>query len=155
MHKLCMACLLSFVEQTSWVELARQRGLSDQKIKKGTFVRVDKLSIWQSPIKIHDVVGTPNGTPWVDLHCAPMFVCKVHIPIRYVLLPAASKWLESFLQTEVPQIRFLGLQVCTSLILIPPFLRSITHVYFYTHGYPRNSLHPAFLKKLRQPYLKS
>ena len=35
-------------------------GLSDQKIKKGTFVRVEKLSFWESPIKIRDVAGIPN-----------------------------------------------------------------------------------------------
>ena len=35
--------------------------LSDQKIKKGTFLRVEKLSFWESPFKIHGVVGTPNG----------------------------------------------------------------------------------------------
>ena len=30
--------------QATWAELARQRGLSDQKMIKGTFVRVEKLS---------------------------------------------------------------------------------------------------------------
>ena len=40
MLNFCLACLLSFIEQASWAELERQRGLSDQKIKKGTFVRV-------------------------------------------------------------------------------------------------------------------
>ena len=44
MRKLCLVCLLSFVEQASWAELARQGGLSDQKIKKGTFVRSGKLN---------------------------------------------------------------------------------------------------------------
>ena len=34
-----------FVEQAGWTEPARQGGLSDQKIKKGTFVRVEKLSV--------------------------------------------------------------------------------------------------------------
>ena len=42
--KLCLACQLSFVEQASWSELASRGGLSDQKIKKGTFVRVEKVS---------------------------------------------------------------------------------------------------------------
>ena len=42
--KLCLSCLLSFVEQASWEELERPVGLSDQKIKKGTFIRVEKLS---------------------------------------------------------------------------------------------------------------
>ena len=42
--ELCLACLLSFVEQASWAELEHRDGLSDQKIKKGTFVRVEKLS---------------------------------------------------------------------------------------------------------------
>ena len=44
MYKFCLACLLFFVEQASLAELVRQGGLSDQKIKKGTFVRVEKLS---------------------------------------------------------------------------------------------------------------
>ena len=39
-----------------WVE----GGLSDPKIKKGTFVMVEKLSFWESPVKIRDVSGTPN-----------------------------------------------------------------------------------------------
>ena len=30
--------------QSAWAELVRRGGLSDQKIKKGTFVRVEKLS---------------------------------------------------------------------------------------------------------------
>ena len=51
--------LLSFVELASWAELERQGGLSYQKIKKITFVGIEKLSFWQSPIKIRDVVGTP------------------------------------------------------------------------------------------------
>ena len=29
-------------------------------IPQSTFVRVEKLSFWQSPVKIRDVVGTPN-----------------------------------------------------------------------------------------------
>ena len=58
--KLCLACLLSFVEQASLAELECRGGLSDQKFKKGTFVRVEKLSFWQLPVKIHDVAGTPN-----------------------------------------------------------------------------------------------
>ena len=41
--KLCLAYLLSFVEQASWTELARRGGLSDKKLK-GAFVRVEKLS---------------------------------------------------------------------------------------------------------------
>ena len=38
----------------------RRGGLSDQKIKKGTLVRVEKLSFSESPVKIHDVMGTTN-----------------------------------------------------------------------------------------------
>ena len=30
--------------QATWAELARRGGLSDQKIKKGTFVRIEKIS---------------------------------------------------------------------------------------------------------------
>ena len=44
MLKLCLACLLSFVEQASWAELVGRGGLSYQEIKKGTFVRVEKVS---------------------------------------------------------------------------------------------------------------
>ena len=29
-------------------------------VEKGTFVRVEKLSFWESLVKIHDVVGTPT-----------------------------------------------------------------------------------------------
>ena len=57
-HKLCLAYLLSFVEQVNGEELVRPGGLSNQKIKKGTFVRFEKLSFGQSPVKICDVVGT-------------------------------------------------------------------------------------------------
>ena len=46
--------------QAAWAELVRQGGLSDQKIKKGTFFRVEKLSFWESSAKICDVAGTPN-----------------------------------------------------------------------------------------------
>ena len=46
--------------QATRAELAR-RGGSDQKIKKGTFVRIEKLSFWESPVKIRDIAGTPNG----------------------------------------------------------------------------------------------
>ena len=42
-----------------WAELERRGGLSDQKIKTGTFVKIEKLSFWESPVKICDVVGTP------------------------------------------------------------------------------------------------
>ena len=46
--------------QATWAELVRRGGLSDQKIKKGTFVRIEKLSFWESLVKIRDIVGTPN-----------------------------------------------------------------------------------------------
>ena len=36
------------------------RGFVRSKIKKDTFVRVEKLSFWESPVKIHDVIGTPS-----------------------------------------------------------------------------------------------
>ena len=45
MLKLCLACLLSFVEQASWAELEHLGSLSDQKIKKDTFVRVEKTKL--------------------------------------------------------------------------------------------------------------
>ena len=59
-RKLCLACLLPFFEQASWEELACQGGLSNQKTNKGTFVRVEKIGFWQSPVKIRDVVATPH-----------------------------------------------------------------------------------------------
>ena len=46
--------------QAEWAELVRQGGLSDQKINKGTFLRIEKLSFWESPVKIRDVAGTPT-----------------------------------------------------------------------------------------------
>ena len=46
--------------QAVWAELVRRGGLSDQKIKKGTFPRIKKLSFWESPVKICDVAGTPT-----------------------------------------------------------------------------------------------
>ena len=46
--------------QAAWAELVRRGGLSDQKIKKGTFLRIEKLSFRESPVKIRDVAGTPN-----------------------------------------------------------------------------------------------
>ena len=46
--------------QATWAELVRRQGLSDQKIKKGTFLRIDKLSFWESAVKICDIAGTPN-----------------------------------------------------------------------------------------------
>ena len=60
MLKFCPASLLNKTEQASQADLERRGGSSDQKIKKGTFVRVEKLSFWQSPVKIRDVVGTPS-----------------------------------------------------------------------------------------------
>ena len=60
MCKLCLACLLNFTEQASWAELTRRGDLSDQKTKEGAFIRVEKLSLWESAVKIRDVVGTPN-----------------------------------------------------------------------------------------------
>ena len=30
------------------------------KNHEGTFVRIEKLSFWESPVKIRDVAGTPN-----------------------------------------------------------------------------------------------
>ena len=45
--------------QAAWAELVRRGGLSDQKIKKGICLRVEKLSFWESPVKIRDVMGPP------------------------------------------------------------------------------------------------
>ena len=46
--------------QAAWAELVRWGGLSDQKIKKGTFLRIEKLSFGESPVKIRAEAGTPN-----------------------------------------------------------------------------------------------
>ena len=44
-----------------WAELVRLEGLSDQKIKKGTFVEIEKLSFWELPvIVLRDIVGIPK-----------------------------------------------------------------------------------------------
>ena len=47
--------------QAVWAELVRRGSLSDQKLKKGTFLRIEKLNFWQSPVKIRDVAGTPSA----------------------------------------------------------------------------------------------
>ena len=39
-------------------------GLSDQKIKMGFIIRVEKLSFWELGSKIHDVVATPTIGPY-------------------------------------------------------------------------------------------
>ena len=39
----------------------RWQVLSDQKIKMGPLIRVEKLSFWES-FKIHDLVGTPTAS---------------------------------------------------------------------------------------------
>ena len=63
-------------------ELTRQGGLSDQKIKKGTFVRIEKLSFWESPVKIRDLAGTlkvgsSNGTKKLIACCViPVEIMK-------------------------------------------------------------------------------
>ena len=54
--------------QATWAEVQRPQGLSDQKIKKGTLVRVEKLSFLESPFKIRDVAGTPNVHQQIDLY---------------------------------------------------------------------------------------
>ena len=35
-------------------------GLSDQKIEKGTFLRIEKLSFWEPAVEIRDVAGIPS-----------------------------------------------------------------------------------------------
>ena len=47
--------------QAAWAEFARRGSLSDQKIKKGTLLRIEKLSFWESAVKICDVAGTPSS----------------------------------------------------------------------------------------------
>ena len=72
-----MACLLSFAEQASWEELVRQGGLSNQKIKKGTFIRDEKVSFWQSPVKIRDIAGTARLMMLEKM----AIMCKYFLPI--------------------------------------------------------------------------
>ena len=55
-----MACLHNFAEQASWAELELREDLSDKKITKDTFVRIEKPSFWESLVKVRDVVATPN-----------------------------------------------------------------------------------------------
>ena len=48
-------------QQATWVEFAaRREGLSDQKIKTGIFLKIEKLSFWESTVKIRDVAGIPR-----------------------------------------------------------------------------------------------
>ena len=61
MPMLCLACLFNFAEQASSAEPTRRGDLSDQKITKGTFIKVEKLSFWESAVKIRDIVGTPSS----------------------------------------------------------------------------------------------
>ena len=51
---------LGYGLRATWAELARRWGLSDQKIKNGTFVRIEKLSFWESSFKFRDIAGTPT-----------------------------------------------------------------------------------------------
>ena len=64
MCKLILASLLSFDEQASLVELARRGGLSDQKIKKGTFVRFENKAFESQPSKFVKKLGIPNQWPY-------------------------------------------------------------------------------------------
>ena len=61
-----LACLFNFDKLAGWAELVRRGGLSDKKIKKGTFVRVEKLSFRELPVKIRNVVGSPTVLPSVE-----------------------------------------------------------------------------------------
>ena len=63
MRKLCLACLLNFAEQFSLAEFERRWDLSDQKTKKGTSIKVEKLSFCESVVKIRNVVDTPTSRP--------------------------------------------------------------------------------------------
>ena len=77
MHKLCLACLLNFAKQAScWAELERGEDLSDQNVKKGSFLKVEELSFRESAVKIRELVGTPN---LVYLFPAPIKLRKKHI----------------------------------------------------------------------------
>ena len=49
-----------YTNSSHCAELACRGGSSDQKIKKGTLVRIEKLSFWESPVKIRDVAGIPK-----------------------------------------------------------------------------------------------
>ena len=56
-----------FAEQSSWAELAHWGGLSDQKIKKGTFEMVEKISFWESPVKFCEVLDSPNAKSYIPV----------------------------------------------------------------------------------------
>ena len=43
------------------------RGFVWLKIQEGTFVRIEKLSFWESPVKIRDVAGTPNLCTYIPM----------------------------------------------------------------------------------------
>ena len=62
--------------------MAHLEGLSDHKIKKGTFVRIEKLIFWESPVKICDVVGTPSVC---SRRFALILVCDLRKVISYAL----------------------------------------------------------------------
>ena len=63
-----------------------------KKIKKGTFVRVEKLSFWKSPVKIRNVAGTPTtkcNQPiyikwnfWKVVKRYILFVCKTKMILQ-------------------------------------------------------------------------
>ena len=53
--------MLNFAEQASWADRENTSREFEQKIKKGTFIRVEKLSIWESAVKINHIVGNPIG----------------------------------------------------------------------------------------------
>ena len=63
--------------QAAWAELVRWGGLSDQKIKKGTFLRIEKLSFWESAVKIRDVAGTPKLHQSFEVSENSSLDCKV------------------------------------------------------------------------------
>ena len=62
MCKLCLACLLNFAEQASWVKLVQKGGLSYQKIKKGYFSYDWTIKFWESAVKIRNLVGHSYNT---------------------------------------------------------------------------------------------
>ena len=67
-------------------EVECRRGLSDQKIEKCSSVRVDKLNFRESPVKISNVVGTPNSLSmsfiWAQCNLLSYYVECRHIMQR-------------------------------------------------------------------------
>ena len=107
-------------------EVECRRGLSDQKIEKCSSVRVDKLNFRESPVKISNVVGTPNSLSmsfiWAQCNLLSYYVECRHIMQRN----SVSNLVYVFLKNK-PFLTISGLfsaqrQVFNYLYVLPKFL---------------------------------